>query len=457
MASTATSTLAQRRRRRSEQTNEPAQLLRPPPESYKGVLDLLNRTLLTRHDVTAHLCRENEPATTPVDPNEQAYNDRRREIRELAAKVESGEAEIDDDMRLVPTRQQAPQGVPLPPAGPAPPPPVNPADHEEEERRWLEREDQEAAEAIARAVRRYRQQGVPEEDFVLIRIAPREQNAVNLTCRRICFAVLAVTTAFVVIMLQTMPLLRSVKQTNLEFDSILFELLQVRTFKEHAKHCPGLHRRESNASRFERLLKRIRRNGTEIDCADGVLHIPAKHLLFEASRDDSLSLQDYEVLEPYMAGVNVSWFFSCTSPEETEFVSECFPGSDASTCSSEIQPCFRGVHDGMISSREVDRTLRLAKHMIEEGGDHIEIHRDVFLLSEWIPSVVNTLRDLLRNTYHLQGQWNPVAFRINVALPMDGTGVRLYGYMVDSVLELTFNRTVSVMWYERNIALAHFD
>jgi len=447
MASTATNTRAQRRKRRSKEANEPAQLLRPPPESYKGALDLLNRPSLTRDDVTAFL-RENHktpPQKDAADPNEQVYNDRRREIRELAAKVESGEAEIDEHGRLVPTLQPAPPGVPLPPVGPARPPPVNPADHEEEERRWLEREDQEAAEAIARAVRRYRQAGVPEDDFVLIRIAPREQNAVNLTCRRICFAVLAVTTAFVVIMLQTMPLIRPLKQTNLEFDNILYDLLQVRDFKTHAKYCSKLHRHESNTSRMERMLSWIRRNGTEIDCADGVLHIPSKHLLFESSNAMFLTQQDFAVLGPYVAGVNVSWVYPCSVPEEVEALSGCFPLSHASTCAAaETNACFRGVHDGMVSSKEVDRTLRLAAHLIEEGGDHIEIHRDVSLLSEWIPSVMSTLDDLLHSQYHLEGQWDPIAFRISVALPMDGTGVRLYGYMADSLLERTFNRTVSI-------------
>ena len=444
MASTATSTLSRRRKRRSREANEPAQLLRPPSESYKGALALLSRPSLTREDIDAYLRGQQTPEDEDIDPNEQACNDRRRQIRELAAKKESGGAEIDEHMRLVPTPQPAPPGVLLPPVDLARPPPVNPVDREEEERRWLEREDQEATEAIARAVRRYRQEGVPEEDFVLIRIATRQQNAANLTFRRICFAVMAVVTAFICIMLQSLPLIRPVRQTNLEFDNVLLELLQVRDFKEHAKHCSGLHRRESNTSRMEKILAKIKRNGTYIDCADGVLHIPARHLILEEIRTPSTTLEDYETLQPYTTGVNVSWFLPCKVPEEEDGVSECFPGSNASTCSStEMSPCFRGVHDGMISLREVDRTLQLGAHLIEEGGDHIEIYHDVSILSEWIPSVVDTLNDLLHSQYHLKGKWDPVAFRISVALPMDGTGVRLYGYMADSLLERTFNRTVS--------------
>ena len=448
MASKARSTLSSRRRKRSEEATEPRQLLRPHPESYKGAFDLLNRTSLTKEDVAAYLRGEQSVGPAAINPNEQAYNNRRREIRELAAKVTSDEAEIDEHGRLVPTprpdvpgaQNPVPQGEPVRPA-----PPVHPADHEEEERRWLEREDREAAEAIARAVRRLRQAGVPEEDFELIRIPRREQNAVNLTFRRICFAVLAVTTAFVVIMLQTMPLLRTIKQTDLEFDVVLYDLLQVRHFVTHVKHCNGLHRHESNAtSLLERLLAWARRNSTTINCADGVLHIPSRQVLLESS---SMYQEEYDVLEPYAAGVNVSWFFPCRVPENLEYISDCFPGSNSSSCSTEADPCFRGVHDGIILHREVNGALRLGHHLIQQGGDHIEIHRNTSLLSEWIPSIVTKLEDLLRSQYKLQGHWQPVAFRISVALPMDGTGVRLYGYVGDSLLEHTFNRTVSLMWY----------
>jgi hypothetical protein len=195
-------------------------------------------------------------------------------------------------------------------------------------------------------------------------------------------------------------------------------------------------------------MARIWRNETHFDCADGVVHIPSKHLLFEASNDVTLSQDEYDALEPYMAGVNLSWFHACSIPDELESVSECFPGKNTSTCSTEKNACFRGVHDGVVSSRQVDRTLRLAGHLIEQGGDHIEIHRNVSLLSEWIPSVVDTLDDLLHRQYHLEGKWEPVAFRISVALPMDGTGVRLYGNMADSLLERTFNRSVYSDWLE---------
>jgi hypothetical protein len=95
--------------------------------------------------------------------------------------------------------------------------------------------------------------------------------------------------------------------------------------------------------------------------------------------------------------------------------------------------------------KEVDNVLQLGAHLIEAGGDHNEIHRDTKLLSKWIPSVMSTLQDLLYTQYSLEGQWDPVAFRISVALPMDAAGVRLYGYMADSLLERNINQTVSIL------------
>lgn len=164
-----------RRRQRSEEEDEPKKLYRPDPESYKGALELLNRVSLTRDDIDKWLCGEMvdiEPH--PVDPHVEAYNQRRREIREMAAKVATGEAEVDEHMRLMPTPRPEPPDIELPLPPPAGRPrPAHPEDQEEEERQWLEREDEEAAEAIARAVKRYRQEGVPEEDFFLCRIPRR--------------------------------------------------------------------------------------------------------------------------------------------------------------------------------------------------------------------------------------------------------------------------------------------
>ena len=172
-----------------------------------------------------------------------------------------------------------------------------------------------------------------------------------------------------------------------------------------------------------------------------MLHIPPKHLIFDKLDDIATTRSDYEALEPYLQGVNVRWFHQCRTPDDAGTVSDCFPGSSRMSRDSGATTCFRGVHDGMLSSNEVDMALRMGAYLVEEGGDHVEIRYDVSVLEKWIPSVITTLKDLLGNQYYLQGQWNPVAFRVSVALPMDLTGVRLYS--ADSLLERTINRTVS--------------
>jgi hypothetical protein len=84
------------------------------------------------------------------------------------------------------------------------------ADNEEVDQQWIEQEEREASAAIARAVQRYREQGVADGDLRLIMVRPENGERTNFTFRRICCAVLAVVTAFICIMLQALPLMRSV-------------------------------------------------------------------------------------------------------------------------------------------------------------------------------------------------------------------------------------------------------
>jgi hypothetical protein len=168
-------------------------------------------------------------------------------------------------------------------------------------------------------------------------------------------------------------------------------------------------------------------------------------LLLDRLHDLSSTQDDFDVLEPYLNGVNVSWFLPCRSPDKAGPISQCFPGSNTLACNAGANACFRGVHDNLVASEEVNKVLQLGAHLIEAGGDHNKIYHEASLLSEWIPSVVSTLKDLLHSQYSLQGQWNPVAFRISVALPIDAAGVRLYGYMTDSLLERNINRTVGIL------------
>jgi hypothetical protein len=124
-------------------------------------------------------------------------------------------------------------------------------------------------------VKRYRDEGVPEDDFVFIPIPPvrRQGDAVTLTFRRICFAALAVFTAILCITLQAVPLFDKVNHSDAAVDKLLPELLYLRDFTVHARYCRGLRR---DRDTFSDILEG---SASPIDCSDGVLHIPSVHVL----------------------------------------------------------------------------------------------------------------------------------------------------------------------------------
>jgi hypothetical protein len=128
----------------------------------------------------------------------QAYHRRQEEIRKLTARWKQGrgDAEINQDGRLVPiTEPPQPPHANLPP-GPQLPGIVNNnvdnnnnnnnnndddfegmvfqnIDQQQEEQQFFERERQEATTTIASVVQRICNQGVPEYDFEVILISPR--------------------------------------------------------------------------------------------------------------------------------------------------------------------------------------------------------------------------------------------------------------------------------------------
>jgi hypothetical protein len=214
--------------------------------------------------------------------------------------VRNGRAIIDEDDMLVPLETQAP--------GPQQPvlifSPVN--NNEQQEEQWVEQEQRETAEAIVRSVAHYREQGVPEEDFELIIIPPRETTA-NLTFRSICFAVVAVVSAFIVLILQTLPSLVSPDALDPYFDKLMYELVFVRHFQAHLKHCPGLHRNGSKQRRDQILQK--------LGFAPAK-YCDAKHAILDKYLQASTE-EDATLLKPFKDGVNVSWTIPCVSSRES--------------------------------------------------------------------------------------------------------------------------------------------
>ena len=327
----------------------------------------------------------------------------------------------------------------------------------------------------------------------------------RLTFRRICFAVLAVVTAFVCIMLQTLPFwsedeLGGSKGSAGAFDAMLYELLEVRHIADHLSRCGDLNRNDAKVG-FEfgwrGIAEWLKKKDSDTNCADGVLHIPP---LRARSASDSLLQfpsptiapldENQEFLLPYKEGVNASWFFPCkpiankeipdtdlseflseeairtsgnfTCPSEDpagSTVSACRPEGGIECATTENQfdafqkssnsqgSCFRGVHDGIITQSEVQNVLFIAFSLIASGGDHVKIRRDVQNLLEPAPSIQKKLEDLLRQSYGVTGKIHPVAFRVSAALPMDGSSLQFIHGQKKSTLVRAVNNTVGSLQY----------
>ena len=429
-------------------------------------------------------CDENDTVHAAL---KHAFHARRAEIRQLSDKLAVGEARIDEDGRLRPTEVPQHPNANLPP-GPQPrnnnndnngndDPPLNHGlfggpvgDRQEAEvERMVEQETREAAASIARAVQRYRDAGVPEEDFEVILIEPRGRATANLTFRRICIAVLAVVTAFVCVILQTLPLLDSnFDKFDPDFDKLMYDLLHVRFIKDHAKNCPGLNRlpevvvpnksfdMQQSAPWFyfahvkNHVSDRLKEffSSADLACDDGVLHFPAKQVLL-GSYLHSANAEEAALTKPFASGVNVSWFFPCQPLPGEELLPKASPVCMNSieqhqSHEEELLPqkpsnCFRGVHDDIVSDEEIDSALRLGNNLIVDGGDHFTIHYDVSHLQQRIPTLLEKLQALLHENYHVaHNAINPVAFRVYTVGPMDAHGVNLYRSP-----SWTLNRTVS--------------
>lgn len=153
------------------------QLYKPQNGSLDGIFALIEKADLTERDIHVYLQEKRAPPRRPKTRDEVAFAERRKQIVEWAAQIENGGAHIDVNGRLVQTNQRR---EPLPQLNHQninnPQQRQNPnqlLDNEDEERQWLEREEREASEAIAKQVKKYREEGVPEEEFILVKVAPR--------------------------------------------------------------------------------------------------------------------------------------------------------------------------------------------------------------------------------------------------------------------------------------------
>jgi len=210
----------------------------------------------------------------------------------------------------------------------------------------------------------------------------------------------------------------------------LYHLMDVKSLGEHLEDCQGLDRRVK--------LQRERRGwfgGVEAyqyDCADRVLHIPAKHILEEGNLTKG-------VLEPYRNGLNASWFHECVLRDENEtscvlrrdfsvkkdscnaeIDADADGNTNTNTCSALKEPpaaCFRGVHDGIIGDDDVENALDFAQFMVSTGYDEVAITTKTHLLEDHIPSILAKLQRLFRDVYGVSSI-QPVAFQISVNFPI---------------------------------------
>jgi hypothetical protein len=369
----------------------------------------------------------------------QLYHSRRKELVELRKKLQTGHARVDQDGRIVPIlNPRAPQAVDLPP-----PPnraqllaafplanaaaannnnnnnnnmdnnfnnnnnnPMNNLDHEDADTQWVAQQERQAAGAIARAVRRYREAGVPDEDLFLARVRGSSPGGVGaFTFCRICIAISGVVMAFLFLMLHTLPIgaqlfyysqrggihnnaLSSMKQAGTR---LLHELLQVKDFHAHAEKCPNLHRNQTYTW-AQRWWYRLLEGKRVEDCSNGVLYIPTLRVIVAPpvttgpntngkSRESASSTHNMGSTRD--GAVDAVWFMECHTPRSlpslddsssmhlnysAEMVQQQQQPQDQSAvldsssspnvCTSEshhTRSCFRGIHDDAIDANEAMR------------------------------------------------------------------------------------------------------
>lgn len=358
---------------------------------------------------------------------------------------------------------------------------------------------------LRQQLQQQRQQGPP-----VVAAGPRPRNNninnnANLTLRRTSIAVFTVVAAFLCMLLQTLPLWQTTKQRSVAQDELQDAVLHVKHLLPHALECGGtaLHRSPPNSNldpsswlidmsslsssnnkkkRIHfyfystgwntacRLVLRTRTtflsatrwmhrtmDATQpppVDCSDGVLHLPSPAVMFD---NVLMRFQNNDLWNNFTTqGINTTWFLPCHPPSGTQvFADAASRSAQANTtegleCRVGLERCFRGVHDNLVSERHVQQALRLGAHLIAQQGDHFDIHYDVIILKQRLPSVVSTLRKLLRERYHVTDELlQPVAFRVNAVGPMNGEGVPLYGRHVSSnSLVRVLNRTRYIEWME---------
>jgi hypothetical protein len=384
------------------------------------------------------------------------------------------------------------------------------------EQQHLEQQRREAETTISLAVLELRNRRVPEEDFEVILLDPQGRPALNedrnnnnnnrnhnqffmnLTFRRIAITMFIAIAAFTCALLQILPLssMKEKLSVNPDFDVLLYELLDVRGWKDHVRECSG-GLADRSIEQYGWFQKMMMHKKKMTDCSKGVLHIPTKRMLLEDYSARSSSVQEKTMFQEYSLGVNISWFMPCSDrrplhlQQQNQQLLECMQQTNDKTdiideqgeCPANRQmiydKCFRGIHDNLIQDKEIMTALMMGDALINDGGDHFDVQFDVSLLQRWIPSIVQKVRNLLDVTYlaHLHNNTipledekelpnesssssklnttiQPVAFRILTTGPMDGHDVKLRSDGQEMPLHRTsssaLNETTYIDWVKRS-------
>ena len=367
---------------------------------YNGSLEqaqkLLETRNLTRQDVIHFLQNEGRlERKDDYDLQLEAYQQKRIEIEGLLRKIPTGAARIDEDGRLVEVENNG--EPPAPPRIDLPPPPRVDA-------------------AIQAAAQQLQAQNVEDQ-----------QNNPPGTLLRIAAVVFTVTVAFLFIIMQTFLSTYPQIPPNVKTDRVLRHALNLRMITAHLKSCPGLHR-QPTLTWWQKVQNKLPWTEPKVDCSDGVLHIPALSVFVDELLK-AKSLERVLLLEPFVVnhGMNHSWALTC--PEVP--LHQRVPTHEGSSRKNRL--CFRGVYDEILNDKDIKQVIEYGQKLIREGGDHLDIRRDVDSLSA-IRVTVKKLQDLFWMRYSLLV--TPVAYRV-YAVPtsnaMDG--------MLDPALTSLINTT----------------
>ena len=267
----------------------------------------------------------------------------------------------------------------------------------------------------------------------------RPSDGSSLTVRRICFAVIAVVAAFCCIMLQ--PIVQTHRRQNSNGAApLVHQLANVKEWTPaYLRECWLLGGSSKSSA-----------------CRKGVLHIPSVAALVQTFwHTDDVHTWDPHVTQ--QGGFNHTWVLPCQKVprgqqrQNTLTRNNNESGSDQCTVNhptSCFSQCFRGIHDGIVSTKDLTAITVFGATLIYHGADHFDIHYETTGFRQQLPSVLAKLQHLLQHQYNVTSNVQPVAFRVNAVGPMDGAGVPFYGTATPTSPVRLFNRTNYLHWID---------